>query len=527
MTRARGIHLFVALCVTLSTAQATTYLARTEGEIRSFTGQLLAGDTLLIAPGDYTFSASPWWPSNRAGLPTDPIVIMPQSGSVRIIGDLYENVINLSNCSYLILKGLEITCSGQYSGIDGINFKAGNSHVTIQDCAIHDITNVGIGGHENASYIEIKHTHIYNLPNGLTGIYLGQHDGSVVLDHCTIVNNWIHDCPNSYGIQIKRACYANRIEDNVVYNISPARPGIMCYKTDRTGTADNNIIRGNAVWNTGEGINVVGGVDVENNVVFNSGYGVYTQNYGGWGLENLRIKNNTVYKTTGACFSLPNWDTALGEMVFINNAGYQDSLNQSAISAPQGPGAGIVSNNYYYGTCNLSQGVQRGNPPVAEFIRPSILPGDVNLYPLPASLLINNGTSTNNPPAYDFNLSTRPYNALYDVGAYEWSGPPNPGWQIREGFKEFPNVGIETNKGSEGPRVRGFKVNPNPFVSFTMAPGHEAERFNLYDISGQKVGAFPGDRIGEGLAAGVYFLKYQEMLKQVQHDEIVRIVKLR
>ena len=46
---------------------------------------------------------------------------------------------------------------------------------------------------------------------------------------------------------------------------------------------------------------------------------------------------------------------------------------------------------------------------------------------------------------------------------------------------------------------------------------------------------YRGDRIGANLPAGVYFLKYQEMLKQpmnqvqgmVQHDEIVRIVKLR
>jgi hypothetical protein len=136
--------------------------------------------------------------------------------------------------------------------------------------------------------------------------------------------------------------------------------------------------------------------------------------------------------------------------------------------------------------------------------------------------LINTGTSASNPPAYDFNLSPRPYNALFDVGAYEWNGPSNPGWQIREGFKEFPNVGVETNKGFEGPRVRGFKVNPNPFVSFTMAPGHEAERFNLYDISGQKVGAFPGDRIGEGLAAGVYFLR-----PEGKDAKPLRIVKVR
>jgi len=91
------------------------------------------------------------------------------------------------------------------------------------------------------------------------------------------------------------------------------------------------------------------------------------------------------------------------------------------------------------------------------------------------------------------------------------------------------NVGVEEERGQgdKGTRGQGVTVTPNPFTSFATLPGHEAERFSLYDISGRKVGTYRGDRVGEGLAPGVYFLKYQEMLKQVQHDEIVRIVKVR
>jgi len=89
------------------------------------------------------------------------------------------------------------------------------------------------------------------------------------------------------------------------------------------------------------------------------------------------------------------------------------------------------------------------------------------------------------------------------------------------------NVGVETAE-VRGQRLEGrITAKPNPFTSFAALPGHEAERFSLYDISGRKVGTYRGDRIGEGLAPGVYFLRYQEMLKQVQHDEIVRIVKVR
>jgi len=49
--------------------------------------------------------------------------------------------------------------------------------------------------------------------------------------------------------------------------------------------------------------------------------------------------------------------------------------------------------------------------------------------------------------------------------------------------------------------------SPNPFISFTTLPGHEAERFMLYDLSGRKVGTYPGCRIGHDLGPGVYFIR--------------------
>ena len=81
-------------------------------------------------------------------------------------------------------------------------------------------------------------------------------------------------------------------------------------------------------------------------------------------------------------------------------------------------------------------------------------------------------------------------------------------------------MGVETPiRRLDSSTVRQLKATPNPFTSFATLPGHEAERFSLYDISGRKVGTYQGDRVGEGLAPGVYFLRYPEMLKQVQDDE--------
>ena len=83
--------------------------------------------------------------------------------------------------------------------------------------------------------------------------------------------------------------------------------------------------------------------------------------------------------------------------------------------------------------------------------------------------------------------------------------------------------GVEETAGirDQGLGIR-LTANPNPFTSFATLPGHEAERFNLYDVSGRKVGTYRGDRVGEGLAPGVYFLRSSD-----SNDKPLRIVKVR
>jgi len=85
------------------------------------------------------------------------------------------------------------------------------------------------------------------------------------------------------------------------------------------------------------------------------------------------------------------------------------------------------------------------------------------------------------------------------------------------------NVGVEESRqGDKGTRRQGVTARPNPFTSFATVPGHEEERFSLYDVSGRKVGTYRGDRVGEELGLGVYFLKPEQgSLKPL------RIVKLK
>jgi len=82
--------------------------------------------------------------------------------------------------------------------------------------------------------------------------------------------------------------------------------------------------------------------------------------------------------------------------------------------------------------------------------------------------------------------------------------------------------GAVASQGQIEAQTLRFSPLPNPFTSFTTVPGHSPDRFALYDISGCRVGTYKGDRIGEGLRAGVYFVRHSD-----SKDRPLRIVKVR
>ncbi len=71
-------------------------------------------------------------------------------------------------------------------------------------------------------------------------------------------------------------------------------------------------------------------------------------------------------------------------------------------------------------------------------------------------------------------------------------------------------------------RVTSYWAFPNPFFSFSSVPGHEKERFGLYDVSGRLVGTYRGDKVGWDAVPGVYFLK-----RDSRDSKPLRIVKVR
>jgi hypothetical protein len=515
---------FIIFLSALQLINADTYIATTPQEIQNYTDTLQAGDTLLVQEGWYDMN---WNIRDLYGLSTDWIVIQAMTDSVVINGVNYDNVIDVYNSHYVELKGFDITDSYGADGIDGIKFRTTSDHFIMEDLHIHDITGVGISanpGGQSFTYLTIRYCHIHDIDSVGEGMYIGNHDGLSPVHHCIVEFNWVHDCHPHKGIQFKRGTYLNLIQDNVVYNCDEA--GIVLYKTDQASAGDNNIVRRNVIWNAPEGIFAVGQTDIDNNIIFNCSYGINVRNYGSWGMEDLYIRNNTIYSCPSTCLRLDDWNNTTGEMVCINNACYQDQLSQSAIQAPDGIGSGYVADNRHYGQSQVS-GSSLGNPPDQEFINPSITPGVIDLYPLSSATLIDSGTFTHGAPDDDFNWWNRPVNTYWDVGAYEWFYNTNPGWQIQEGFKEiYPGV-EEKNTEVYHPRHVHCTVARDKVYFEGLNAGNI---LRIYDATGRRIHLYAHKLGGtyrwntRGIADGVYFYSIDTNINRSQYAGKIVII---
>jgi hypothetical protein len=213
---------------------------------------------------------------------------------------------------------------------------------------------------------------------------------------------------------------------------------------------------------------------------------------------------------------------------FVNNTLVNDRSPFGAFLALQTGTRAVLINNIFYGGNQIVSGGRhsgsnnwvptghRGDDSLQNSVvgtDPRLVNPSLYDYHLQAtSACIDSGADPggNLRPAYQYvhpcNREPRPVQGAYDIGAYE-----------------YVNVGIEETAEDRGPSVEvGIKPTPNPFTSFTSVRGREGERFELYDIAGKRVGSYAGERIGNGLPPGVYFL-----WSGSSPVGIVRLVKLR
>ncbi|MBM3331600.1 hypothetical protein FJY68_07070 [candidate division WOR-3 bacterium] len=134
-----------------------------------------------------------------------------------------------------------------------------------------------------------------------------------------------------------------------------------------------------------------------------------------------------------------------------------------------------------------------------------------------------NGGSNWNP--LNAGLDSRAVLALNFIehdGAYLIAGTKGGAcyaWQFEAGITERPGTGDGRR------RADVLEVWPNPFISCCRVVGHERDEFAVFDHSGRHIETAKGDRIGAGLAAGVYFLRTAQAQAQAQAP--VRVVKTR
>jgi len=141
------------------------------------------------------------------------------------------------------------------------------------------------------------------------------------------------------------------------------------------------------------------------------------------------------------------------------------------------------------------------------------------------SISTNGGNTWNQMNA---GLDGRAVNALAFVdhgGTYLIAGTVGGScyaWQFEPGIAE------RRWTRDNGPGTSGsLQAWPNPFISYCRIVGHECDEFGVFDHTGRQVGKAKGDRIGAGLAAGVYFLRVAQAQAQAQAQATVRIVKTR
>jgi hypothetical protein len=411
-------------------------IAGSQEEFETIANSLKPGDELILSGGVYSQTARRTITVKGTAEKTiticvaegqQPLLTHPEDTPAK-----YTNI-EFVDCEYLTIRGIYFK-----GGISGVRFVRGH-HITFEDCQISHTRNNALtmnSGDCDAFIIRRNHIHHTGLstrgPTEGEGMYIGSHSGSYITTNSLFEGNYIHHTRGTSsggndGIEIKFGSYGNIVRDNVIHdtNISKQYPGIFVYG----GGKGINIVEGNAIWNAGEGIQVVSDAIIRNNIIFNCSMTGITAapHVAVPHVRNVKIVNNTIVNhPRGVLF---RWEKA-EQMVFANNAVYCPGL--TAIDAA-GIGDSTFSTNYVTGRligATLDGSAFYDGKTIETAFK---APSEYDYWPGPGSVLINNA-DPDFAPKLDFNHTPR--NLPFDIGAYESEFTlTNPGWRIKEGFK--------------------------------------------------------------------------------------------
>lgn len=501
-------HIIAVFTLALSLAGFATVTRITPaGDLATAVNALNPGDTLIAGGGVYRV---PTLSITKQGSANAWIVVRAADGEQPVIRGTSptHNLIALRGAAFLVLDGFEV--DSVPPDVMPVRFEKnyGNSHhVVIRNFHIHHVPSIAIDAKGDHYDITIQGCHIHHTSDGTAeGMYIGNHDGADHPHHWIIEGNWIHHCgylnsSQGDGIELKYGCYAMTVRNNVVYSCN--YPGILYYgyNGDNSDGSKTCLIEGNAVWDEGEAIGCYADAVVRNNIVFNADMAVYSALYSGHKTpENVEIYNNTFYDFQSV--TLSSWDAAK-TCVFANNAAFKTAAG-NVISLS---GTGDIHGNV--GSA-AQAGVTQANAADA-----LLDPGASDFYPKSGSALVNSATGTHRA-ARDFNGTLR--DAQPDVGAYEWTGPANPGWSITAGFKSGgPADTLDLSRPVPfAPQTLHMDLFPNPArqrLHIILPPGLVFPvEIGIYREDGRLVRSFRLERAAghfqfqwpESMAAGRY-----------------------
>jgi hypothetical protein len=441
----------LGLCtlVGLLGAPAIARAASTEIGPSADLGQEIAklgpGDELVLQGGTYTLSAK--LTITVKGTASAPITIRAKDGETPIITrDASQNVINVDNTEYIVLRGLEIT-----QGSHGIRM-TNSSFITVEDCHIHNTGDVGVSANVPGSKYEglvIRGNDIHDTGGTGEGMYLGcNNDGCQMFDSL-IEKNHVHDTINGVsqgdGIEIKQGSYNNIVRDNVIHDTN--YPCLIIY-----GTAGHavNLLERNAVWNCGDqGIQAEADAIIRNNLILGAANdGIHDQLQQQQSVKDLTIVHNTIINAGDGIRT----DAVSGAVIIANNAIYSQSGNAIRVS---GDTTKItIAGNFGMGsTQNVSGGFTAGGALATDFVDAAFGGTKLNVFPKAGSKLIGAG-DTQYVTDDDFNGTQR--NGVPDVGAYKYDAAGNPGWPVGPGFKDITGgAGAGGSSGAGGSATGG------------------------------------------------------------------------
>jgi len=452
--------------ILLTSLLAIIFLSSTKAQLinadpanyNSLLPTLTPGDTLLLAPGNYTNGLNI---NNLVGTSGQPIVIMGNGPTTVFLGNACCNTVSIKTSAFVTLKNFKI--DGQnIANIDGVKAEGTTGNWT-HHIELNNLLIVGHGANQQTVGISTKcpaWDWIISecvIDAAGTGIYLGNSDGEHPFVNGIVEYNLIKNTIG-YNMQVKHQNIGSRnvigmpvngktilrhnvfSKENNSSSGGSARPNVLLgnFPDSGEGATDYYEIYGNFFWqNPYESLfQGTGNIMFYDNVCVNysGGYGVAIQVQNGFQPRDIKIFHNTIINDVNWGIRLLDTDPVYQKFIY-GNAVFSDHPTPIRIVGDAASTANL-SDNIVDFISNTNAYLQNATDNISS----------IDLYPivgsaLKSTLIPNTLFTPYTDYARDFNSDSR--NWLYR-GAYSGEGTNN-GWRLAVEKKPIDSPACLTN----------------------------------------------------------------------------------